>query len=1413
MAIMKIRKRDGRIVDFDAGRIKDAIHKAFIAVELGNGEKAESVTREVVRRLEEKFTEQIPSVEDAQDLVINVLKARGYDKVALEYAAYRRTKEEIRALKGKLGILEPKLTVNAMEVLNRRYLLKDEAEKIVESPAEMFMRIAKAIAKVDRKYGDDWRQSQKIFYEMMTRLEFIPNSPTLFNAGTRLGQLSACFVLPVEDSLEGIFGAVKNMAIIEKSGGGVGFDFSKLRPKGDIVKSTKGVASGPVSFMRVFDTATEVIKAGGKRRGAMMGILRVDHPDILEFITSKQQSGFLSNFNISVAVTDKFMKAVADDAEYWLINPRNNEKTRKLKAKEVWNLIAHSAWASGDPGVIFIDEINRHNPTPQIGKIESTNPCITSDAWIMTEDGPRQVKELYGKKFTVIVNSEKWESSENGFFSTGTKPVYQLKTREGFELRLTKDHPVMKVKRITRYKMEREWVNAETLKIGDKIVLNNHRSLNGWKGKYGEREGYLIGLLLGDGTIKKDKVILSSWGAEKGSKAVRSLAFACAKTLPHRSDFNGWMRVKGRKEYRMSMGYFKKLAMELGLNPGMKTITKEMEQTSSEFCKGLLRGLFDADGSMQGRQSKGVSIRLAQSNLAILKAVQRILLRFGIFSKIYVNRRGEGISKMSNRKSGTKNYLHKPQHELVISRENMRYFYQKVGFGNSHKMEKLEKAIKSYKRKMNREHFIATVDEITQSASEEVYDVKIPGINAFDANGFYVHNCGEQPLLPYESCFAPETRIVSDREIETVEDLFNRQCRGEKILVATNLNGREKRIIFRPALVTKVGIRPTVRVTLANNQSLRATPDHKVFTEEGWKEAGKLTSLDKVMIQTSEAGDLIFDLLEEEVRLYQMFGWFTGGGWFTKTCGLTFGPQDTYAFEVLLPIWNRFTGTKNKVNVQRNFVRCVSCQRRDILEKFKSYGFIPARAPSKRVPKFILTAPKQAQIAYLQGLFSADGTKPIDKRRMRHKVELSSRSLELLREVQLVLLNLGIKSSVYFYNERKSGHSQGVLRINGIDYLKFVDLIGFPLAPYKQKRCCENTGRRLIRSKNFISVKSVEPIGETIVYDITEPVTHSLIAEGMIVHNCNLGSVNLSSMVEDGQFNWEKLRKVVRDAVHFLDNVIDANQYPLKEIATVTRANRKIGLGVMGFADMLIKLGIPYNSEEALSFGEKLMSFIEKEGRKKSVEIGEERGSFPNFDKSIWKDKYKAMRNATVTTIAPTGSISIIAGCSSGIEPIFAISFIRNVLGGTRLFETNPLFEIMTKERGFYSAELLEKIAKTGSVQKIDEVPDDVKRLFVTALDIAPEWHVRMQAAFQKYTDNAVSKTVNLSTDATVDDVRKIYDLAWSLKCKGVTVFRYGSKPEQVLYIGEIKAKEGKFVSAESEYAGGCPTKTCPFPS
>ncbi|RLI35221.1 hypothetical protein DRO53_01710, partial [Candidatus Bathyarchaeota archaeon] len=258
---------------------------------------------------------------------------------------------------------------------------------------------------------------------------------------------------------------------------------------------------------------------------------------------------------------------------------------------------------------------------------------------------------------------------------------------------------------------------------------------------------------------------------------------------------------------------------------------------------------------------------------------------------------------------------------------------------------------------------------------------------------------------------------------------------------------------------------------------------------------------------------------------------------------------------------------------------------------------------------------------------------------------------------------------------------------------------------------------------------------------------------------------------------------------------------------------RKIGLGVMGWADALLKLWIPYDSEEALKLAERLMSFITKEARQMSVELGEERGSFPSFDESVWPSRgFHTLRNATVTTIAPTGTISIVAGVTSGIEPLFAVSFVRNVLEGAKLLEVNSTFEEVAKRRGFYSRDLMLQIARTGSIQEISDIPSDVKEVFVTALDIEPEWHVRMQAAFQKYTDNAVSKTVNLRQEATVQDVYQVFMLAWKLKCKGITVYRYGSKREQVLTIRplELGAAVEEPLTAEAEYAGGCPTDLCP---
>ncbi len=925
-------------------------------------------------------------------------------------------------------------TEAALRVLRERYLLRNEAGEVIETPEEMCWRVARAIAEGEALHGADdatvlaWAER---FYDIMVERKFLPNSPTMMNAGKGNNlQYSACYVLPVGDSMVEIFDAIKNAALIHQSGGGTGFAFSRLRPAGSLVRSSGGKASGPVSFLRAFNAATEAVKQGGTRRGANMGILRVDHPDIEEFITCKLD-GSITNFNISVAATDAFMRAVEEDTEYDILAQpgwpdgkggryKGGEVIGRKRARDIFQKIVEAAWRTGDPGMVFIDRVNASpaNPTPALGQIEATNPCVTGDTWVLTDEGPRQVRELIGKPCQVIVQGQPWHTGPAGFFATGVKPVLRLRTAEGHALRLTANHLVARVKRSARRALEIEWVEAGALRPGQTIVLHNHRALAGWPGPGTEAEGYALGRLLSSDAWKEALAMLSAWAVSTRRDPVPAAASAPATAREHGVLALNRPAVTDRTDALMAI----------------------VERTSSDFHRGFLRGLFDVHGTVQGGRGRGVSIRLTQDDHGLLAGAQRMLLRLGVHARLHPRK----------------------LHELVITDDNVIAFVERVGFTDPGKQAALDRLLNADRHTLKRERFIARVTAIEPDGVEEVYDVQVPGVNAFDANGVYVHNCGEQPLLPNEAC--------------------------------------------------------------------------------------NLGSINLIRFVKPDAG-----------------------------------------------------------------------------------------------------------------------------------------------------------------KQQTNGHHAG--RHPGID--------------------------------------------------------------------------------------WDELERVVRLSVRFLDDVIEVNPYPLPEIREAVHGNRRIGLGVMGWADLLFALGIPYDSEEALELAHQVMGFINEIGHDTSAQLAEERGPFPNWPHSIYANG-RPLRNSTVTTIAPTGTISIIAGASSGIEPIFALAF-SHIVGDRHLTFINPVFEKVARERGFYSKELMEKIAETGTLREVDGIPDDVRRVFVTAHEIAPEWHVRMQGAFQAHTDNGVSKTINLPHDATVEDVANAYLLAYKEGCLGITVFRDGCKGVQVLHVGTKKdASEDKQKSQEA---------------
>ncbi len=691
------------------------------------------------------------------------------------------------------------------DIWDKKYRLKDKNGNAVDVDIEAtYERVAKALAAVEEK------DRQEFWFNRFTwalQQGAIPAGRIMSNAGAEAHKPATstinCTVSgSVPDSMDGILSMVREAGLTLKAGCGIGYEFSTLRPKGAYVSGAGAYTSGPLSFMDIFDKMCFTVSSAGGRRGAQMGTFDIHHPDVMDFIRAKREDGRLRPFNLSCLITKDFMEAVKADADWDLIFPATEQEAgnkeerivwkqmphfagsairndkgevackvyKTIKAQRLWDVIMSSTYDYAEPGFILIDEVNEKNNNWFCEDVRATNPCVTADTWVQTSNGPRQVSHLTGTGFRAVVDGKAHATGEEGFFKTAHKDVVRLQTREGHALRLTGDHRVRKVTRLTRWSCDTEWTEAADLKAGDRVLLNDHGSL-AWEGALNRDQGYLLGLLVGDGTLKTDKAVVSVWAnrlvanastGQGGDSAYALMheAEQAARTLPHRADFSGFHEVDGRGEWRMSLSSLRDLAFELGMTPGNKSITPAMEQESSGFYEGFLRGFYDADGSVQGTQAKGVSVRLAQSDLSRLEAVQRMLLRLGIASTLYRNRRSEGESLLPDGKGGTKHYATKAQHELVISGSNLHLFNERIGFADTEKQARLDQLLAGYKRRLNRERFVAEVESITADGREDVFDVQVPGINTFDGNGLHAHNCGEQPLPPYGACLLGSVNLT-----------------------------------------------------------------------------------------------------------------------------------------------------------------------------------------------------------------------------------------------------------------------------------------------------------------------------------------------------------------------------------------------------------------------------------------------------------------------------------------------------------------------------------------------------------------------------------------------------------------------------------------------------------------------------
>lgn len=1210
--------------------------------------------------------------------------------------------KKYRLLQTPTDLIEPNIPANSLEIMQKRHLLKDEKGKLLERPRDMFWRVASAISNEDEKYikGTPERKkraverSKREFYNTLAENRFLPGSRVLFEAGNPIdgtGQLSSCFVLPIEDNLEAIFETMKDAAVVQKNNGGTGFNFSHIRPKNDVVGGTPNVAAGPVHFIKTFSQAFDQVLQGKKRGGGNMAILNINHPDIIEFINLKGTDSQIRNFNISVGITDQFMQAVKNDEEYSLINPRNNQLVKKLRAREVFDLICQKAWECADPGLFFLDIAQEANPTKPLGIIEATNPC----------------------------GEEPLRSYESCNLGSVVMPTHLKQSKKGYEI---------------------DWYKLKQTVYTATHFLDNMIDLSKFP-------------------LKK---------IQEQVDATRKLGLGVVGL--------------GTMFYQMGIAYNSQTAVDLTYKI-TKFIQEAAEEESSRLARerGVFPGFKGSKWDLMGKKVRNATMSsiAPTGTLSLVADVSSGIEP--IFSLVYERRSFYQDEGKEERKS------------LLYVDKVFEKYAKENGFYSIELMKKIA----------DNNGRLAGIDEVPENAKKifvTTHDI--------EPNWHVAMQAASQANVD-----AAVSKTINLHHNATVDDIkkayiqaWEGKCKGitiyrdgsKQFQVLETVSSKKDETTKPTSIKFKADFKPSDflltpnAVQVLEKRALLKDSKGQITetTSELWHRiAKKIASAEQPQVQ---------EKVEEEFYQAMQNGEFFCGG---SLIWAGLGEEAIFSKCLVLPIQDSID------SIFQTLEWNVQCLRRGVGTGF---NFSTIRSTYSTV-----------------GSTGEQAAGPLEYLRMFNRAQDTLRGRGGRGLGSMAILNadhpniedfISCKddlAAITHYNISVGASDSFMQAVkNNLDW-QLID-------PHDHKAYKTVNARELFEKIAKHAWLSGDPgmyFLDTAEKGNSTPTLGNMSATNpcgeqplIPFETCNMGHINLAQMVEGFPFldikdlnqqsledkfqyiNWDKIAAVTATAVRFLDNIIDVNNYPVKEIEEMSKKTRNIGVGVMGFADLLVKLGIVYGSEQSLQVAEKLMSFIQTAAHNASEALGIEKGSFPAFGISNWvKSGKKHMRNVRITTIAPTGTISIIGNCNPGIEPIFALGYRRkNSMGGVDQLVIEHLFEQVAKEKGFYSEELQAEIADGKDLSSLAskyQIDEEVVNIFRTTHQINPEEHVRIQAVFQKYVDSAVSKTINLPHTASWEDIARVYMLAYDLGCKGITVFRDGSK-DPALQVGTGDKKD-----------------------